>query len=740
MKLLKYTLLFILTLNVAFAQNNIKRADQFYEKFDFTNALDLYTIAEKNNPDNIQVKERIGNCYKFLNQIQNAESWYEAVVKSNQSDPIYNFYYAQSLMSNGKYNKALDELNKYYEKTDPNKELLTEFPSNILRENYNYKIEIENFNSNDDDFSPYKIEDEVFFVSNRNVDAGVLKEDVWSGKFFTQLYHVNTLDSTNTKAEVFNNSSISKRFHEGPIAFNPNKSEFYFTRSNYSNLKPNKSSDDAVNLKILKAPFSVEDIKGGNFNTKLEIEDNFTFSSDDYSIAYPAISEDGKYLIFASDMPNGFGGLDLYVSERVGNEWSNPINLGEEINTVGNEAYPFLTKDGVLYFSSDGLLGLGSYDIFESKLKSNGAFETPVNLRSPVNSSYNDFGIWVNEDNSLGYFSSNRPAEFGQSNIYSFVHNYYNFEALVYDSRTKKPLEDVEIVITEVLYENEFTLLTDDSGIAKHEISPNTKYKILITKENYTPEEAEFTTIENDVQAEIPLKNNAEILLDLNILEARTLKEIPNADLVVYNLQTEEKQSLQTNMFGKATIVLEPDNDYRIIAQKEIPNSDSVYISVSRDISTKNLANNNLSKTIHLSKECSGCEIIIDDILYDLDKSYIRADAALILNKLVKVLKDNPKMVIELASHTDCRASAAYNNSLSTRRAEAAVEYLIQNGISASRLTARGYGESRPIEVPGQKGLYCSCENDKGPGLQDARCTEEMHQLNRRTSFTILKR
>ena len=589
MKLLNFIILTLFSIGFVFSQNNIKRADQFYDKFDFTNALDLYTVAAKNNSENVYVKQQIGNCYKFLNQIQKSESWYEAVVKTDDTDPIFNFYYAQSLMSNGKYQQALEELNNYYKKTNPKKVVMTEFPSIILKENYNYKIAIEKFNSDDDDFSPYKIEDVVFFISNRNVDAVILKEDLWSNKFFTQLFHVNTLDTTKLKAEVFNTASISKRYHEGPVSFDANNKELYFTRSNYSKVKPVKSEDDAVNLKILKVPFTTEDVIGENFDSKLSIEDNFTFSSDDYSIAYPAISNDGKYLIFASDMPNGFGGLDLYVSERVGNEWTNPINLGEKINTVGNEAYPFLTKDGTLYYSSNGLLGLGSYDIYESKLNTKGEYESPINLRSPINSSYNDFGFWMNEDNTEGYFSSNRPAEYGASNIYSFIHNSYDFEALVYDSRTKKPIEDVEIIITEVVDENVFTLKTDDAGKASHEILPNTKYKIEIIKEDYFTEEAEFTTVENDVQAEIPLKSKTEINLDVNVLDAKTLKEIPNADIILYNLKTEEQQNLQTNKFGKLSLVLEPDNEYRVVAQKDLPHTDSIYITVSQDINTADL-------------------------------------------------------------------------------------------------------------------------------------------------------
>jgi len=740
MKILNYILLTLFTINVSFAQNSVKRADQYYDKFDFQNALELYKVAEKNNADNIYIMEQMGNCYKFLNQLQDAEVYYEKVVKANESDPIYTFYYAQSLMSNGKYEDALTELNDYYSKVDTEKILPNEFPEILLKENYNYKIKIEDFNSDDDDFSPYKIENEVFFISNRNVDALVLKEDVWSGKYFTQLYHVNQLDTTNSTAEIFNSNSISKKFHEGPIAFDSTSNELYFTRSNYENTKPIKGSDDAVNLKILKVPFSLEDVKGENFNASLEIKNNLIFSSDDYSVAYPAISKDGKTLIFASDMPGGFGGLDLYVSKKVGEDWTNPKNLGETINTVGNEAYPFISKTGDLYFSSDGLLGLGSYDIFKTSADENGVYETPENLRSPINSSYNDFGIWLDNEDAFGYFSSNRPADFDASNIYSFTHSSYSFNALVYDSKSKEVLEDVEVVLTDLDNGDEFVMLTDENGKVDQEIIPFTNYKVVISKDGYFSEEAEFKTEENDVQAEIPLRSTTEINVDVSVLEDKTFKEVPYANLDVYDINTEDKDSYQTNMFGKAVVSLDPGKEYRIIAGKDLPDSDSVYISVSQDINTESMVGvNNIESNLVLSKECTGCEIIIEDILYDLDESYIRPDAAIILDKLVKVLRDNPSMRIELASHTDCRASEEYNLSLSSRRAQAAVDYLINNGISASRLYAKGYGESKPLEVPGFPGLYCSCENDNGPGATNPNCTEEMHQLNRRTSFTILK-
>jgi outer membrane protein OmpA-like peptidoglycan-associated protein len=731
---------------------NIKRADSYYDQFDFRTALSIYETVSKKQEDNLYVKGRIGNCYKFLNEIQNAEKWYESVAKSDDTDPIYKFFYAQSLQANGKYEQALEVFNAYYTLMGDESKLKSAYPAELMNENPKYTIKIEDFNSKHADFSPYKINDDLYFISNRKDDAFLSRDDVWSQRPFTQLYRIKKADKDITenqdsiqqekaKPEVFNQSSVSKRYHEGPVAWDPSKNDLYITRSNYSDKKPVKGDDDEINLKIVKVAFFNETGAEGAGDFGGEMVNNTTFSSDIYTVAYPTITIDGNYMIFSSDMPGGYGGLDLYLAENVGGMWSNPMNLGSEINTAGNEAFPHFMPDGTLYFASDGHIGLGGYDVFEVKLKEDGSFAEAVNLRSPINSTYDDFGFWMDERYSNGYFTSNRPSEYGDDDIYSFVRESFIFEAIVYDSKTQERLRESEVILVNLDNGKEYPLMTDAEGYVTTEVLPNSNYALKVSKDEYLPEAAQFKTLEDNVYAEIPLMKDFGIVLDITVIDQDTKEEIPFSNITLINFDTEEETTVVTNKYGKTSFVVDADTEYRIRASKDLDTDEFVYLAVSNDFNTFGTkAPAQLYTTIELKKQCLGCEIVIEDILYDLDKYYIRPDAALILNNLVKVLADNPTIEIELASHTDCRASQQYNMWLSAKRAEAAVNYIIENGIDYRRLTAAGYGESQPLEVPGAPGLYCTCEGTTGPGKTDSRCTEQVHQLNRRTTFSILKK
>lgn len=746
-------------INESFAQKNsnngitIRRADAFYDQFDFVNAIDLYEQASDKNPDNLYVKGRIGNCYKLMNQIRKAEEWYEDVAKSESTDPVYKFYYGQSLLANGKYKQAMEVWNEYFALMDNDDRFMEQVPPELTDENPQYSVKLEDFNSKYADFSPYFLKDELYFVSNRNDEAFVTRDDVWSTRPFTQLYRIpkedkditddqdsiSTASKKGKKPEIFNKGTVSGKYHEGPVTWDESLNDLYITRSNYEGKKAVDGEDKEVNLKIVKISFvNDEGESTGDFGDKMV--DNTTFSSDEYNVAYPTITLDGNYMVFASDMPGGFGGLDLYLSENVDGMWSNPLNLGQTINTPGNEAFPHIMPNGTLYFASDGHFGLGGYDIYEAKLKEDGYFDFPVNLRSPINSNYDDFGLWMDDRFTHGYFSSNRPGV-GDDDIYSFIKETFLFEAVVYDSKTQEKLPETEVRLVNLVTGKEVVMQSDEEGFVSTDILPNSKYGLAVNKEEYLPEAAEFATIEDNVYAEIPLVKDFGIVLDITVIDEESQEPIPQARIQLINLDTDEEEDVTVNDYGKTSFVVDANTNYRIRASKDLKDDEFVYLAVSSDFNTFGTeAPAQLYTTIALKKECLGCEIVIEDIYYDLDKFYIRDDAALVLNNLVKVLADNPTIEIELASHTDCRASQEYNMWLSAKRAEAAVNYIIESGIDYRRLTAAGYGETQPLPVPGFPGLYCTCEGSSGPGMKDSRCTEEVHQLNRRTTFSILKK
>ena len=726
-----YFILILLSLFVffstnTFAQNNgliVKRADKLYNDFNFTSALEYYKKADAKNPDNIYIKGRIGNCYKFLSNIKDAEKWYSAVANADGSDNIFKYYYAQSLMANGKYREALKMYNSYYVSIDKPELQVTDFQDKLFTENDKYKVKVEAFNSAFEDFAPVRVRDNLYFVSNRQNDVFMQREDVWSSRPFTQIYSINVADTSKTKgsAQLYN-KEVSKQFHEGPMGWDRSKNDLYITRSNYSSGKPMLGENKEVNLKIFKMAYVPENSDFGSM-----LVDNISFDDKNFSVCYPTVTADGNYMIFASDMSGGFGGLDLYVAENAGGIWSNPLNLGDKINTPGNDAFPFIMPDGLLYFASDGYLGLGGYDMYSCELQTDGTFGNVTNLRAPVNSQYDDFGFWINDSYSEGYFTSNRPSKFGSDDIYSFKKKAFMFEAKIYDSKSEQIIDSVKVTLTNLDSKEKFILYTDKEGKVSHKIDPFSNYSLRVEKSGFLPEEANFSTIDDEVYAEIPLVKDFGIVLEVTVIDAETKKEIPAAKIELIVLLSAKTETNTANAYGKTIFMLDEEIEYRIKASKKTE-GDEVYLAVSKDFNTYDVESPaNLYTTIELRKVSKNEEIRIENIYYDLGKYYIRKDAEPELNKLIKILNDNPGMEIELSSHTDCRGSKASNALLSANRAEAAVNYLIKNGVSYRRLTATGYGETKLTND-------CPCED----GVQ-SNCTEEQHQQNRRTVFSILK-
>jgi peptidoglycan-associated lipoprotein len=400
--------------------------------------------------------------------------------------------------------------------------------------------------------------------------------------------------------------------------------------------------------------------RDGNWSTpeRLAISDSIGWDGS------PAFSRDGKTLYFASNRRGGKGGLDLYRAPMDNSgRFGRPINLGSTINTRGNELFPYVSEDGKLYFSSDGHPSLGGLDIF---VASRSGDEIQIeHLGIPINSVGDDFGLFLS-DVTQGYFSSNRVGGKGDDDI-------YYFESTGSEDRW---------------WSNEITIS------------------------------------ESNEPAKVALYH-----LRTQILNSRN-KPIANAKVGI-----KRNGEIQPVMYTDAkgyldTIDLNPADQISFNASKEkFLTKRSEFLMDGREI-PKQLLKKELTDTTFEHKiilglaevgEELGALFEVNPIYYDLDKSNIRPDAAVELDKIVQVLKDNPSISIELGSHTDARASASYNLKLSQRRAESAVKYIIEHGIEAARIKAKGYGETQLI-------------NGCSDGVD---CSEEAHQENRRTEFKI---
>lgn len=354
------------------------------------------------------------------------------------------------------------------------------------------------------------------------------------------------------------------------------------------------------------------------------------------------------------------GNHDLYYAERQDGGWSEAIPMPDYLNTNGNEMFP--TSDGdTLYYSSDQLVGLGGLDIFKTYIKSDGKFSRPVNMGLPLNSGYDDFSYVVTEreDNYFKGFFSSNRGSSGTDDV-------FNYQASV--NIEKKEKEEAE-------------KRKEEEPAELKEIYLALK---IVSKSNGLPL----------IDTKLAIKNGP----------SNTTEDVDNAGRYITNVALEDKLSIKATLEGYYA------NSIAIDVASEIPpNYDKSSYTI--------------NKTIELEKIIIGQEIVLDNIYYDYDKWNIRTDAEPSLNALAEKLIDNPQIRVQLSSHTDCRGEVDYNEQLSQKRAQSAVDFIIAKGVSANRIIAKGYGESS---------LAITCSN-----CDD--CSEDDHQKNRRTTFKVLE-
>jgi outer membrane protein OmpA-like peptidoglycan-associated protein/tetratricopeptide (TPR) repeat protein len=728
-KFISLLVVLLLTCGAQAQKSFIRMGDLYFKQFDFRTALQYYARAIKKDSSNVHVKQNIADSYRLMNDWVNAEPWYAKLAQDQTANPIDKMYYAEALRSNQKYGEAKVAYKAYIAAVPSDasaKDRLAGLDKvgDLAKDRGLYSIENLAINSPLSDFGPsFYTNGQIFFCSNRQPIGRIAIRDDWTNANFLQLY-IGKPDANGniTTAELMPGHTPNGKYHEGPAAYNEKLQELYVTRSNYKKARAFTSSDKTVKLKLYRLVYLPSENKWGD-----QLIEAVPFNDREYSVGHAALTPDGQTLYFSSDKPGGFGGVDLYksVRDQSGN-WAAPTNLGPTINTSGDEMFPFIANDGTLYFASDGHVGLGGLDVYSASPTKEG-WTTPENLGFPINTNSDDFNYIIDKDNKNGYFVSNRPGGHGDDDIYKFLKKGIAICGLVYDAKTNDPIEGAKVVMYEVKDEKG-TKMTGKDGNFCFAGSPTRVYKFVATKAGYLPNEVTVETADKPVNLKIPMVKEGGINLEVLVLDKKTREPIDMANVKLVNTATSKEEKQQTNPDGKVYYSLEPNATYRIEGSKDLPDPEMKYLTVSTTTSTVGkIPPATIYATLELEKVKKGVAIKIENIYYDLDKWFIRPDAAKELDKLVKVMQDNPTMEIELSSHTDCRATIKYNAALSAKRAEAAVQYIASRGISLSRMIAAGYGESRLVNK-------CACE-----GTFVVPCTEEQHQENRRTEFKILK-
>src|ERR1043165_2194092 len=630
----------------------VKVGDWYYRQFDYRKAIMFYEKALKTDEKNVYVLQKIADSYRLINDWPKAETYYASLAQMDNANSVNKLYYAEALRANQKYPEAKVYYKQYMDvaPTDVSvKERLQGLDKieELSKDRGFYEVKnVEAINSKYSDFGVSLYKDTgIFFCSNRMPDVGVVHKDLWTQGNFLQIYEAYKSDTTSGgtlgSAQLMKGRTLNKKFHEGTSSYNDKMQELYIDRSNYNGKRAFTAADKTVKLKIYRIVWLPDAKRWGD-----ELIEAVPFNDKEYSVCHPTLTKDGKTLYFASDKPGGYGGVDIYMTTReIGGQWGTPINLGPKVNTSGDEMFPFIAEDGTLYFASNGHTGLGGVDIFSATLIQTGKKITnrtgPQTLGYPVNTNMDDFNYVITKDNKSGYFTSNREGGQGDDDIYSFTKKGIVLNGIVYDAATGLPIEGAQVVMKEEDAEKGKAKSGKD-GDFSFPATPGKQYKFYATKPGYLPAELTFDVKEKPELVKIPMVAEGGINLEVTVLDKRTRDPLETAKVKVQNLTTSKEEPCVTGKDGKCYFALEPNTNYRIEASKETGEPDTKYLTVTATQSTiGKTAPTTLYTVIELEKVKKGVAIKVENIYYDLDKWFIRPDAAKELDKLVKILKDN---------------------------------------------------------------------------------------------------
>ena len=404
-------LFFMLISFTLLAQNKFtKVADDLFERYEYVKASQEYLLLIEKGKADGYVYKQLGECYYNMFNVVESVKWYAQAVKTEQDAETY-FNYAQMLKENARYEEANVQMKVFSAKV-PADHRAVEFNKNpdylpsLIGKKKLFDVKILDVNSDKSDFGAVLYNDVLYFSSARNVGG---KKYGWNEEPFLDIYQ-SDLKADGSFSEPTPVSELNSRFHEGPVSITSDGNTIYFSSESFnSNLfEKNKS-------KRLKFG-QVHLFKAKKENGKWTAITAMPFNDKKYSTSNPSIDRAGKILYFSSNMPGSIGGIDIWqVQVNSDGTYGVPENLGDKINTAGDESFPFVTDDNVLYFASNGLTGFGGFDVFLVDLNKN---DIPVNVGKPVNTERDDFALTYNTTKQFGYVSSNRS---GEDHIYSAI-------------------------------------------------------------------------------------------------------------------------------------------------------------------------------------------------------------------------------------------------------------------------------------------------------------------------------
>ncbi len=651
MKNAVYIIACLLLLAVASCRTpKLSEADAQFDRGEYYDASVTYKKVynklrkKEERPLRGEVAFKMGRCYRLLNMSARASAAFQNALRYEYPDSTAHLMLAQALHADGKYTAALKSYDKYLDFCPDDSLAIIgaegcRTAQDIRARGSRYEVkQAKLFNSRRADFCPMFLgtdADQIYYTSTTEKATGDKKSEI-TGMKNADIFFSKKNERGEWERPEAVEGDLNTELDEGIVSFSPDGQTMYLTKAR----------------RELNSPTSVEIFTSTRSDAKWSAPVKFEITADTLStFGHPAVSADGDYLYFVSDMPGGYGGKDIWrisLKERQGSL----VNLGPDINTAGNDDFPYVRSDGTLYFASDGHPGMGGLDLFKATVVGDPAemHYTVQNMGYPINSAGDDFGITFGKG-EYGYFSSNRGDARGYDHIYSFEFDpvKITIEGLVMD-KDEEAVKNAVIRIVGDDGSNQKAVARDD-GSFSFSLQRGVNYVMLAGAKGYLNQKQEFAS-------------------DSTMEDASYWVEF------------------RLPSINKPTVV--------------------------------------------------------ENIFYDYDKADLRPESKTALDELITVLRDNPNVTIEMASHTDRWGSDAYNINLSDRRAQSVVDYLVAHGISRNRLQPHGYGKSKPKTVTKRiarlypqfnEGDTLTEEFINGLSDEDKQAAD---QINRRTEFSVL--
>lgn len=471
-------------INVFVLKSLEQRANKKFDKLAYAKAIELYEKTIHKGDGSIEVKRKLALSYFKTIQPKKAESLFSEIVSSDKADTMDYYHYAQVLKYNEKYEEADFWINKYTElQSDDSRGRLQYKSAPVIKQmrlNEKFKIESVSYNSKFSDFGAVEFQGMVYFTTARKQNSIIDYKYAWKEDPYLDLYVTRKYGGNQKKQVKRLSKGLNSRYHDGPLCFGKGGKTVYVTRSNFKMGIPLSGNKKVKNFKIYSA--ERKGIKWGALKP-------MNMNSNDYSCGHPALSADNKTMYFASNMPGGYGGSDIYSIHKSDSGWTEPVNLGPSVNTEGDEMFPFENESGDLFFTSNGHMGLGGLDIFMATPIGEEGYGI-LNLGYPLNSSSDDFSFFLTRNEMEGYFASNRDGGKGDDDIYKFLmleqpSFFLNLIVTFKNEQTGEIISGADILIVNEKGKEVYRGKTNSLGQVESLVVPEMRYNISFHKSGF---------------------------------------------------------------------------------------------------------------------------------------------------------------------------------------------------------------------------------------------------------------